>query len=98
MASATLVAALTFDALCSTRWDVNFDCMIDDFDYDAVLDFIDECVNDPCYCEGGGSFAYAPGGGLSLERFTAAMTEVSSHISEEQVAMAWEHFLAQFYD
>jgi hypothetical protein len=42
------------------------------------------------------SFAYAPGGGLSIERFTEAIAFVASQLSDEQLAMAWEHFLV-FY-
>jgi hypothetical protein len=39
----------------------------------------------------------AAGGGLSLERFTAAIAEYQSQLTEEQIAFGWERFLA-FYN
>ena len=77
-------------------WDVNFDCIIDDDDVQAILDFIDECVDDPCYCGGSSGFAYAPGEGLSIERFTEAIAASASEMTDAQLAHGWELFLSVY--
>jgi hypothetical protein len=54
-------------------WGVNFDCIINEDDHAAVLDYIENCEVDPCPCEGGSSFASAPDEGLSIERYMLAL-------------------------
>jgi hypothetical protein len=73
-------------------WDVNFDCIVDGDDMEAVLDWIAECEADPCLCEGGESFG--GGGGLSAERFAAALDACDPALTGPQLAQAWVHFFS----
>jgi hypothetical protein len=76
------------------RWDLDFDCDIDRDDAGMLLAYLEECAEDPCPCEvgQGESLAMTHGGGLSLERFTAAMAELN-WLSSQATADAWLDFL-----
>jgi hypothetical protein len=78
-------------------WDVNFDCIINEDDHAAVLDYIENCEVDPCPCEGGSSFASAPGEGLSIERYMLALAALEPELTTEQAQRAWESFFNLYY-
>lgn len=62
---------------------------------DAILAFIQE-EGCPCDCGELEGFAGGGGGGLSIERFTAAMAAVAPQLTEEQIAFGWERFLYHY--
>lgn len=77
------------------RGDIDFDCDVDRDDGILLLIYLNECPSDPCPCEFGESMAMTQGGGLSAERFAAAIAATPS-LSSEAIAQAWTDFLAVY--
>jgi hypothetical protein len=76
-------------------WDVNFDCAVDEDDYDAVFGVIANCESEPCPCEGGDSFT--SGDGPSIEDYALALASLEPELTSEQMALAWEWFFEEYY-
>ncbi len=78
------------------RADIDFDCDVDRDDGILLLEYLGECSEDPCPCEVGESFAMTLGGGLSPERFNAAIAELPEEVSATLIAEAWVDFLTVY--